>query len=73
MRVVRDNGVAAVLGDNANGSDNSKPPSVALRLKEVQVSRAVTNLRLDPESFLNFPVLELDGQVVLVTVGVVFS
>lgn len=73
MRVVRDDGVAAVLGDDTDGYDNGKPPSVALGPEEVQVAGAVSNLRLYPESFPYFTVLELDGQVVLVAVGVVFG
>ena len=66
MRVVRDDSVAAVLGDDTDRYDNGKPPSVALGLEEVQVAGAVSDLRLYPESFPYFTVLELDGQVVLV-------
>ena len=73
MRVVRDDGIAAVLGDDTDGYDNGKPPSVPLGPKEVQVAGAVSNLSLYPESFLDFTVLELDSEVVLVAVGVVFG
>lgn len=73
MRVVRDDGIAAVLGDDTDGYDNGKPPSVALGPEEVHVASAVSNLSLYPESFLDFTVLELNSEVVLVAVGVVFG
>jgi hypothetical protein len=73
MRIVGDDGIAAVLGDDTDGYNNGKPPSVALGLKEVQVTGSVSNLSLYAESFPDFTVLELDSQVVLIAVGVVFG
>jgi hypothetical protein len=73
VRVVRDNGVAAVLGDNADRYDNGKPPAITLGLEEVHVVSGRVNLLLYPESFPDFAVLELDGQVVFVAVGVPFG
>lgn len=73
MRVVRDDGVTAVLGDKTNGDNNGKPPTVALGQEEVPVFGGVINLRLHLESFPDFTVLELDGKVVFVAVGVVFG
>ena len=73
VRVVRDNGVAAVLGNDADGYNNGKPPAITLCLEEVQVAGVSSNLLLYPESFSDFTVLELDGQVVLVAVGVPFG
>jgi hypothetical protein len=73
IRVVRDDGVAAVLGDDTDGYDNGKSPAITLGLEEVQVAGVSSNLLLYPESFSDFTVLELDGQVVLVAVGVPFG
>lgn len=73
VRVVRDNGVAAVLGDNADGYNNSKPPAITLGPEEVYVVSSRVNLLLYPESFPDFAVLELDCQIVLVAIGVPFG
>jgi hypothetical protein len=73
IRVVRDDGVATVLGDDTDGYNNSKPPAITLGLEEVQVAGVSSNLLLYPESFSDFTVLKLDGQVVLVAVGVPFG
>jgi hypothetical protein len=59
--VVRDDGVAAVLGDDTDGYNNGKPPAITLGLEEVQVAGVPSNFLLYPESFSNFTVLELDG------------
>jgi hypothetical protein len=73
VRVVRDNGVAAVLGNDADGYNNGKPPAITLGPEEVHVVSGLVNLLLYPESFLDFAVLELDGQIILVAVGVPFG
>lgn len=73
MRVVGDDGVTGVLGDDTDGDDNGEPPAVTLGPEEVEVAGAVVNIGLDAESLLDLAVLELDSQVVLVAVGVVLG
>ncbi len=73
IREVRDDGVAAVLGDDTDGDNNGKPPAITLGLEEVQVAGVSSNLLFYPEGFSDFTVLELDSQVVLVAVGVPFG
>jgi hypothetical protein len=71
VRIIRDDGVTTVLGDDTD--DNGKPPAVTLGPEEVQVAGCLINLLLYPKSFSDFTILELDGQVVLVTVSVPFG
>jgi hypothetical protein len=73
VHVVGDDGVAAVLGDDTDGYDNGKPPAITLGSEEVHVACAPGNFFFYPEGFPDFTVLELDGRVVLVAVGVPFG
>jgi hypothetical protein len=73
VRIVRDDGVAAILGNDTDGYNNGKPPAITLGLEEVHIAGVHSNLLLYPESFFDFTVLKLDGQVVLVAVGVPFG
>ena len=73
MRVVGDDGVTGVLGDDTDGDDNGEPPAVTLGPEEVEVAGAVVNIGLNAESLLDLAVLELNSQVVLVAVGVVLG
>jgi hypothetical protein len=46
VRVVRDDGVTTVLGDDTNGYNNGEPPAIALGLEEVHVAGGLRNLLL---------------------------
>lgn len=70
VRVVGDDGVTAVLGDDADGDNNGKPPAITSSLEEVHIVSGLVNLLLNPESLPDFAVFELDGKIVLVAIGV---
>lgn len=73
VHVVGDDGVTGVLGDETNGHDNGKSPPVALGLHEVEVAGVLTGLLLELEGLANLAVLELNGGIVGVAVGVVLG
>jgi hypothetical protein len=65
--------VARPLGEETERRKEHKPVPVALGLEEVEVGRSLLVLELEAESLLDLGVLELDGGVIDVAVGVVLS
>jgi len=71
--IVGDNGVTGPLGEEAEREKDGKAVAVALGLEEVGVAAVLAALKFHADSLLDFAVLELDGRVVPVAVGVVLG
>jgi hypothetical protein len=67
--VVGDDGVTRVLRDDTDGDDDGKPPAVTLGAEEVHVAAGAVGLLLKTEGFADFAELELDGEVLIVAIG----
>jgi hypothetical protein len=71
--VVGDEAVAGPLGEQTEGSEEQEPVPVALGLEEVEVGRALAVEEFKTEGLLDLGILELNGRVVDVAVGVVLA
>lgn len=72
-RVVGDNGVARPLGEETERDEYSKTIAVAGGADEVQVARGLLGSLLEANGLADLLVLELDGGMLLVAVGVVLG
>lgn len=68
---VRNNSVTRPLGEETEGKQDNQAVSVSLGLEEVEVAAVGLALHLQPDRLLDLAVLELDGRVLRVAVGVV--
>jgi len=73
VHVVAEQGIAAVLRDDAQTDDDGQPPPVALCPEEVEVARGAVGRLLHADGLLDLVELELHGPVVHVAAGVPFS
>ena len=71
--VVGNETVAGPLGEQTEGSEEQEPVPVALGLEEVKVTGGLAVEELEAKGLLDLGVLELNGRVVDVAVGVVLA
>jgi hypothetical protein len=71
--IVRDETVAGPLREETKRSNEQKSVAVAAGLEEVEVAAGLLVLEFETDGLLDLVVLELDGRVVDVAVGVVLS
>lgn len=70
---VGNDGVSRPLREETEGQEDSQPVPVSLRLEEVDVAAVSLGFHLEPDGLLDLAVLELDGRVLVVAVGVVLG
>lgn len=69
--VVGEQGVTRVLRNDTEGDENSQPPAVALGLEEIDVARVGVGVSLHADGVSHFGILKLNGDIVLVSIGMV--
>ena len=71
--VVGEQSGTRVLRNDTESDENGNPPAVTPGLEEVEIAGVCVGFSFHPDGIPHFSVLELDGHIVPVSVGVIVS
>ena len=73
VRIIREESVTRVLGDDTQGDDNGQSPAIAPRTKEIEVICGLISFPLYTYRLLYLLILELDCGVIFISSSMILG